>query len=80
MQVRLVEPVAYLSEVSCAKVPFSRVAFWSGVFFVQCVADAEGVSEAPRRHHDGQRQLMRSAAHYRRNISVSQKKSVVLWR
>ncbi len=60
MQVGLVEPVTYLSEVSCAKVQFSRVAFWSGVFFVKSVADAEGVLEAPRRHHDRQRPLMKA--------------------
>ncbi len=58
MQVGLVKPVAYLSEVSCAKVRFSRVAFWSGVFFVLSVADAEGELEAPRRRHNRQRQLM----------------------
>ncbi len=57
MQVALVESVAQLSEISRTKVRFYGVDFWSGVFFVQCVADAEGVSEAPRRHHNRQRQL-----------------------
>ncbi len=77
MQAALIEPVTFLSGVRCPKVRFSGVGFSSGVFFVLSVADAE-VCLKPLDVAITDSANGKNADQSKRNLSVSQKRHIVL--